>query len=297
MPQMVILSWSAQLCLSHPSTMASTVRDCQRAFSISPSMRKCPSSPTNTSQSRPIGSNGYSEMSLGIFGATGHSVLHTLVTTRSLKILYFDGQSATSTETGALDSQIALLQGEIPSVPTYNLIYDEEQRALDLCDLVRELGIDGVVRMNAGFEILLCDWPQAGVQELFSSNHSLPGNRAREEDKSLPHDPNRQPPLGFGNAFGEQSSFEWLRSATWHYGSHGQGGPAFQQVKVYPCRMVSFYDPELSSLVGLHEGCLVGNQTFQNGWGLRRGHRIAGATASPVLARLISRKPKHIYVN
>lgn len=96
-------------------------------------------------------------MSLGIFGATGHSVLHTLVTTRSLKILYFDGQSATSTETGALDSQIALLQGEIPSVPTYNLIYDEEQRALDLCDLVRELGIDGVVRMNAGFEILLCD--------------------------------------------------------------------------------------------------------------------------------------------
>lgn len=63
---------------------------------------------------------------------------------------------------------------------------------------------------------------------------------------------------------------------TWHYGSHGQGGPAFQQVKVYPCRMVSFYDPELSSLVDLHEGCLVGNQTFQNGWGLRRGHRIAG---------------------
>ena len=80
-------------------------------------MRKCPSSPTNTSQSRPIGSNGYSEMSLGIFGATGHSVLHTLVTTRSLKIIYFDGQSATLTEAGALDSQVALLQGEIPSIP------------------------------------------------------------------------------------------------------------------------------------------------------------------------------------
>lgn len=40
--------------------------------------------------------------------------------------------------------------------------------------------------------------------------------------------------------------------------------------------MVSFYDLKLSSLVDLHEGCLVGNQTFQNGWGLRRGHRIAG---------------------
>ncbi|KAI1127110.1 hypothetical protein F5Y10DRAFT_293108 [Nemania abortiva] len=215
-------------------------------------------------------------MSLGIFGATGSSVIHTLATTRPLHVIYFDGQSATLTETGTLDSQMAILGGDVPPIPTYNHIYDENQRALGLCALVDELGIDGVVRMNAGFEILLCNWPQSGVEHLFASNLTLPGNQERAQDKSLPNDPNRQPPLGFGNAFGEQGSFEWLRSATWHYGNYGQGGPAFEHVKLDLCTMVSFYDPELRSLDGLHYGRLVGNQTFQNGWGPRRGHRLVG---------------------
>ncbi|KAI1145270.1 hypothetical protein F4825DRAFT_467479 [Nemania diffusa] len=215
-------------------------------------------------------------MSLGIFGATGSSVIHTLTTTRPLRVIYFDGQSATLTETGTLDSQMAILGGEVPSIPTYNHIYDENQRALELCALVGELKIDGVVRMNAGFEILLCNWPQSGVEHLFTSNITLPGNQEREQDKSLPKDPNRQPPLGFGNSFGEQGSFEWLRSATWHYGNYGQGGPAFKNVKLDLCTMVSFYDTELTSLDGLHSGRLIGNQTFQNGWGLRRGHRLVG---------------------
>lgn len=214
-------------------------------------------------------------MPIGIFGSTGHSFLHTLITTRPLKIIYFDGQSATLTETGTLDSQIALLHGEIPDNPHYKLIYDEDQRALDLCDLVKELGIDGVVRMNAGFEILLCNWRQSGVQELFSNDLAIPGDHDREKNETLPRDPNRQPPFGFGNVFGEKNSFEWLRSATWNYGNYGQGGPAFQQVKVDPCRMVSFYDPVFSSLADKHKGRLIGNQRFQNGWGLRRGHRIA----------------------
>ncbi|KAI0415329.1 hypothetical protein F5X98DRAFT_365278 [Xylaria grammica] len=221
-------------------------------------------------------------MSLGIFGATASSVIHTLASTRPLRVLYFDGQSATLTETGTLDSQMAILGGEVPSVPAYNHIYDENQRALELCALVDDLGIDGVVRMNAGFEILLCNWPQSGVEHLFASNLTLPGNRERKMDKSLPNDPNRQPPLGFGNAFGEQGSFEWLRSATWHYGNYGQGGPAFGHVNLDLCTMVSFYDPELTSLGSLHYGRIIGNQTFQNGWGLRRGHRLVGLSSHDV---------------
>ncbi|KAI0513224.1 hypothetical protein F5B22DRAFT_612738 [Xylaria bambusicola] len=224
------------------------------------------------------------EMSLGIFGATASSVIHTLAPTRPLRVIYFDGQSATLTETGTLDSQMAILGGEVPSVPVYNHIYDEDQRALDLCALVDDLGIDGVVRMNAGFEILLCNWPRSGVEHLFASNLTLPGNRERAVDKSLPNDPNRQPPLGFGNAFGEQGSFEWLRSATWHYGNYGQGGPAFGRVKPDLCTMVSFYDPELASLSSLHHGRIIGNQTFQNGWGLRRGHRLVGISSRDVKA-------------
>ncbi|RWA05638.1 hypothetical protein EKO27_g9465 [Xylaria grammica] len=57
------------------------------------------------------------EMSLGNFGATASSVIHTLASTRPLRILYFDGQSATLTETGTLDSQMAILGGEVPSSP------------------------------------------------------------------------------------------------------------------------------------------------------------------------------------
>ncbi|KAI1158176.1 hypothetical protein F5B18DRAFT_665389 [Nemania serpens] len=215
-------------------------------------------------------------MSLGIFGATSSSVIHTLASTRPLRVVYFDGQSATLTETGALDSQMAILGRQVPEIPTYSHIYDEDQRALELCDLVNDLGIDGVVRMNAGFEILLCDWPKSGVKHLFASNITLPGNQERQANKSLPSDPNRQPPLGFGNAFGEQGSYEWLRSATWHYGNYGQGGPALGHVDLDPCTMVSFYDPVLTSLNGLHFNRLIGSQTFQNGWGFRRGHRLVG---------------------
>ncbi|KAI0977169.1 hypothetical protein F4678DRAFT_4905 [Xylaria arbuscula] len=230
------------------------------------------------------------EMSLGIFGGSGSSVLNTFASTRPLRVIYFDGQSATLTETGSLDSQMAILGGQVPAIPTYNHIYDEDQRAVDLCALVDEVHLDGVVRMNAGFEILLCDWRKSGVERLFAGNITLPGYRERQANKTLPRDPNRQAPLGFGNVFSEQGSYEWLRSATWHYGNYGQGGPAFQQLSLDTCTMVSFYDPVFKSLHGLHQGRLVGNQTFQNGWGVRRGHRLVGisrADAETFKSRLI----------
>ncbi|KAK5633879.1 hypothetical protein RRF57_009593 [Xylaria bambusicola] len=223
-----------------------------------------------------------SEMSLGIFGGSGSSVLHTVAPTRPLRVIYFDGQSATLTETGSLDSQLAILNGQVLPNPTYNQIYDEGRRALDLCTLVDDLDLDGVVRMNAGFEILLCDWPKSGIEHLFTSNITLPGHQEREANQSLPRDPNRQPPFGFGNVFGEQGSYEWLRSATWHYGNYGQGGTAFQDIRLDPCTMVSFYDPIFKSLSGLHHGRLIGNQTFQNGWGARRGHRLVGISEADV---------------
>ncbi|KAI8627739.1 hypothetical protein F5Y19DRAFT_164139 [Xylariaceae sp. FL1651] len=48
--------------------------------------------------------------------------------------------------------------------------------------------------------------------------------------------------------------------------------------------MVSFYDPAFTSLKGLHYGWLIGNQTFQNGWGFRRGHRLVGISSADVKA-------------
>ncbi|KAL0932833.1 uncharacterized protein CTRU02_211796 [Colletotrichum truncatum] len=226
------------------------------------------------------------EMSVGIYGGFGESRLHVYGTTRTLNIIYLDGQSATLTPAGTLDSQMALLQGSVPKSPSYDLTYDDDQRAIDLCALVAELGIDGVVRMNAGFEVLICDYSAAKVEEIFVTNITVPGNKENENNDSLPRDPNRQPPRGFGNIFSEQGSYEWLRSATWHYGAYGGGGPSERRVKLDVCRLMSFYDPDLSSLVHSHHGGIVGNQTYQNGWGLRRGHRLIGINTQDVeLAR------------
>jgi hypothetical protein len=201
-------------------------------------------------------------------------MLHVYSTTHSLNIIYFDGQSATLNPEGTLDSQMAVLQGEVPLYPSYNLVYDDDQRALDLCQLVADLGVDGVVRMNAGFEVLICDYDAVQARELFITNITVPGNLEEDNHDPPPDDPNRQPPRGFGNDFSEQGSYEWLCSATWHYGGYRDGGPSERKVKLDVCRMVSFYDPTLSSLVSSQHGGVMGNRTFENGWGLRRGHRL-----------------------
>jgi len=151
--------------------------------------------------------------------------------------------------------------------------------------------------MNAGFEVLICDY-KADMQGLFVTNITVPGNYEEDPD-DLPRDPNRQPPRGVGNIFSEQGSYEWLRSASWHYGNSGSGGPSEQRVHLDLCRMVSFYDPHLSSLIDSHNGIFVGNETSQNGWGLRRGHRLVGidkADVDPVRSRLramTSRASRH----
>lgn len=207
-------------------------------------------------------------MSVGIYGGSGHANLHVHGTTRPLTVIYFDGQSAALTAAGTLDTQIVLLQGRVPHYPSYQLVYNEDQRALDLCNLVIELGIDGVVRMDAGFEVLVCDPSASQVRELFVTNITVPGSQDIGKNHSLPQDPNRQPPKGYGNVFSNQGSFEWLRSATWHYDT------AEWRVKPDLCRMISFYDPALTSLLDSHHGVIAGNVSFMNGWGLRRGHRL-----------------------
>ena len=88
-------------------------------------------------------------MSIGIYGSVGTTVLHTMVTRKPLRVIYFDGQSASLTTTGSLDSQMAVLGLHVPINPGYNYVYNETLRAHQLCDLIKDLGIDGVVRMNA----------------------------------------------------------------------------------------------------------------------------------------------------
>ena len=66
----------------------------------------------------------------------------TLVTTRPLRVLYFDGSSAAKFPGGSMDSQDVLIWGEVKP----NWTSEEFKRVNDLCEWGTQYGIDGFVR-------------------------------------------------------------------------------------------------------------------------------------------------------
>ncbi|KAI0000599.1 hypothetical protein F4779DRAFT_147551 [Xylariaceae sp. FL0662B] len=108
--------------------------------------------------------------------------LHVYRTSRPLQFLYIDGMSGGKTAMGTLDSQDYLLRGNNSSLEE-ELPWDrsvlgskppsrkgggpmgERQRAEELCELCREWGLQGVIRMEAGFEIIKCDFSD-GLEEI-----------------------------------------------------------------------------------------------------------------------------------
>ncbi|KAF2122138.1 hypothetical protein BDV96DRAFT_609152 [Lophiotrema nucula] len=88
--------------------------------------------------------------------------LHTYAPQKALSLLYIDGMSAGKTTNGTLDSQdYLLLNLTDPEDPEHGGMFREWERAQGLCDLsatLWEYKIDGVLRMEGGFEIILCDF-------------------------------------------------------------------------------------------------------------------------------------------
>ncbi|KAI9904572.1 hypothetical protein N3K66_001101 [Trichothecium roseum] len=88
--------------------------------------------------------------------------LHTYQAPRDLNLLVIDGMSAAKVDMGTLDSQDYLLR----LIPDRNdgsrdgneIVFDEYLRAKEMCDLIIPWGYDGVVRMEVGFEVILCDF-------------------------------------------------------------------------------------------------------------------------------------------
>ncbi|KAL4895519.1 hypothetical protein BDV59DRAFT_156156 [Aspergillus ambiguus] len=81
--------------------------------------------------------------------------LHTYTAAKDLRLLYIDGMSAGKTSNGTMDSQDRILFRDAVSG------HDERERAELLCRMAREDWkdrVDGVIRMEAGFEIILCDF-------------------------------------------------------------------------------------------------------------------------------------------
>ena len=88
--------------------------------------------------------------------------LHTYRSRHDLRLLYVDGQSAAKSSKGTLDIQDYVLLPQPPSsIPGERLPFDDLARAKGLCEVARTEwrgNIDGIIRMEAGFEVILCNF-------------------------------------------------------------------------------------------------------------------------------------------
>ncbi|RYP42882.1 hypothetical protein DL770_011924 [Monosporascus sp. CRB-9-2] len=82
--------------------------------------------------------------------------LHTYQASRDLKLLYVDGCSAGKSDMGMLDTQDLVLRSV--RSPSDKPLWDEYDRAKELCDLVTDWGYDGIIRMEIGFEVIYCNF-------------------------------------------------------------------------------------------------------------------------------------------
>ncbi|KAF9788174.1 hypothetical protein BJ322DRAFT_611735 [Thelephora terrestris] len=186
--------------------------------------------------------------------------LYTYVTTRALRLAYFDGSSAAKIRpSGVMDTQDILIWGKVRPDMTRN----EAGRIRELCKWGEQFELDGFVRMEMDFEVMICDFG-AGM-ELVSESQIVPHaseERHRPDSMDLfypspppPPPPRPQPlpelPPGWrGSARSRISiSFEVLNSGTWHNRSPGE-----KRVKIDYSRVVSFFDPALSSLAKARTG-------------------------------------------
>ncbi|WDK21535.1 hypothetical protein CGRA01v4_12825 [Colletotrichum graminicola] len=128
------------------------------------------------------------EMAYGIMGSTRQSFMLTYQTTRPVKALYFDGESATLMGLGQLDTQMLHLYGNVSGPRRgdgrWRGLEPEYERAMGLCDwlLERRLrgdgwGIEGVVRMNAGFEMIWCNFGPGSLRLVSKTNVTAPQTR------------------------------------------------------------------------------------------------------------------------
>lgn len=124
------------------------------------------------------------EMAYGIMGSSRNSFLLTYQATRPVKALYFDGESATLMGLGQMDTQMLQLFGNV-SGPANSRggfgLGPEYLRAHGLCDWLEEAGLrgrgwgfEGVVRMNAGFEMIWCDFVSPSLRLVSRVNVTAP---------------------------------------------------------------------------------------------------------------------------
>ncbi|KAG0145748.1 hypothetical protein CROQUDRAFT_63580 [Cronartium quercuum f. sp. fusiforme G11] len=182
-------------------------------------------------------------------------MLFTYEALRPLRVIYLDGQSASVGTAGYQDSQTALINGTVPTeLPPEESIAEESlrleyERAKSLCKIGLEWGFEGIVRMNAGFELIWCDF-EDGLELVSHINAT---------------DPLANEPLA---SFYDAAGWEWTRETTRRYHDPGE-----RRVELDPAGFISFYDrlPNLSQLRASRGFELV-----------RDHHRLNGITPTEV---------------
>jgi len=213
----------------------------------------------------------------------------TYQTTRRTKCIYFDGESATLFGSGQLDTQMLQIWGNVsgPTRPDtgFGGLWEEYARAIGLCDWLQDKelggpgwGFEGIVRMNAGFEMIWCDFLSPSIRLVSHLNVTAPLLPAEDEDGTsvekvnseptsyfpLPPSPTRsdkatdpsnppQPPvtgreLWSREPFLATQAWNWAVSALAHYGSSANGpGLGESRVKITSCGFLSYYSPAFLS--------------------------------------------------
>ncbi|KAF8803214.1 hypothetical protein BYT27DRAFT_7195792 [Phlegmacium glaucopus] len=162
----------------------------------------------------------------------------TLVATRPLKVLYFDGSSAAKFPGGAMDSQDVLAWGEVKPDWTY----EERKRIIDLCEWGKQYGIDGFVS-----EVMVCDFA-AGL-EVVSFHYLVPGEGPRGHKRpSVIHE--RQKTDNISDPLPLPTDFRVIEAGSWHNHFPGE-----TRIHLDYAGVVSFYDTALfPSLKILYSG-------------------------------------------
>ncbi|KAI0063263.1 hypothetical protein BV25DRAFT_408727 [Artomyces pyxidatus] len=91
--------------------------------------------------------------------------------TRDLRLAYLDGVSAANLRSGTYDTQDILIWGK----PRPDKVMAEQERITGICEWGKQYGLDGFVRMEFHFEVMLCDF-SAGSVEIVSLLSLLPKN-------------------------------------------------------------------------------------------------------------------------
>lgn len=224
-------------------------------------------------------------MSYSIAGMLATSNMLTYRTTRNIKCIYFNGMSAALNGAGNMDTQMVFIHNNsanIPDEPPFGpgkpnnhtsgdpngpMLGAEYDRADALCAYIKDnkiggkgWGYEGIIRMNAGFEMIFCDFESESIRLISHLNSSVPTVKGREDrsgvapiaetlreqvlfaDDGRPHGPPQREPEPLAGS----ARLGWLMASANQYGlSGGVPGRGESRVRLDTCGIFTFYDPEL----------------------------------------------------